>query len=29
MFEYKVKITRVIDGDTVDGMIDLGFSVHR
>ena len=29
MFEYKVEITRVIDGDTVDGMIDLGFSVHR
>ena len=29
MFEYKVKITRVIDGDTVDGMIDLGFSVYR
>ena len=29
MFEYNVKITRVIDGDTVDGMVDLGFSVHR
>lgn len=29
MFEYKAKITRVIDGDTVDAMIDLGFSVHR
>ena len=29
MFEYNVKIVRVIDGDTVDGMIDLGFSVHR
>ena len=29
MFEYNVKITRVIDGDTVDGMVDLGFSVYR
>lgn len=29
LFEYNVKILRVIDGDTVDGMIDLGFSVHR
>ena len=25
MYEYKVKITRVIDGDTVDAEVDLGF----
>ena len=25
MYEYKVKITRVVDGDTVDAEIDLGF----
>ena len=29
MFEYKIKVLRVIDGDTVDAMVDLGFSVHR
>ena len=28
MYEYNIKITRVIDGDTVDGMIDLGFHTH-
>lgn len=27
MYEYKFKPLRVIDGDTVDGMIDLGFNV--
>ena len=27
MFEYKATVTRVIDGDTVDCDIDLGFSV--
>ena len=27
MFEYKVKITRVVDGDTVDADIDLGFDI--
>ena len=25
MYEYKAKLIRVIDGDTVDAMIDLGF----
>ena len=25
MYEYKVKITRVVDGDTVDAEVDLGF----
>jgi len=28
-YEYYFNATRVIDGDTVDGFIDLGFSVHR
>ena len=28
-YEYFFKPTRVVDGDTVDGFIDLGFSVHR
>ena len=27
MYEYKFKAVRVIDGDTVDGVIDLGFGV--
>ena len=27
MYEYKAKLVRVIDGDTVDAMIDLGFDV--
>jgi len=27
MYEYKVKINRVVDGDTVDVDIDLGFGV--
>ena len=31
MYEYKVKILRIVDGDTVDVDIDLGFGVwmHR
>ena len=31
MYEYKAKILRVVDGDTVDVDIDLGFGVwlHR
>lgn len=28
MWEYRIKINRVVDGDTVDARIDLGFSVH-
>ena len=28
MFEYHIKITRVVDGDTVDCSIDLGFDIH-
>ena len=27
MFEYKCVITKIVDGDTVDVDIDLGFSV--
>ena len=27
MFEYRVKITRVVDGDTVDAELDLGFNI--
>jgi micrococcal nuclease len=28
MYEYTAKITRVVDGDTVDALIDLGFDIH-
>ena len=28
MYEYKAKVHRVIDGDTVDLIVDLGFGVH-
>ena len=28
MFEYESKVKRVVDGDTVDAYIDLGFNVH-
>ena len=28
MYEYKAKIVRVIDGDTVDALVDLGFETH-
>ena len=28
MYEYSFKLTRVIDGDTIEGMIDLGFGIH-
>lgn len=27
MYEYKAKITRVVDGDTIDAEVDLGFGV--
>jgi len=27
MYEYRAKLIRVIDGDTVEAMVDLGFSV--
>lgn len=28
MYEYKAKVDRVIDGDTVDFIVDLGFHVN-
>ena len=28
MYEYSVALDRVIDGDTIDVMIDLGFKTH-
>lgn len=27
MYKYKAKVTRVVDGDTADVVVDLGFSV--
>ena len=27
MYEYNLKISRVVDGDTVDALIDCGFSI--
>ena len=29
MFEYFCKIDRVVDGDTVDVIVDLGFDIHH
>ena len=28
MYEYKIKVNKVIDGDTIDVTIDLGFNIH-
>ena len=28
MYEYKAKLLRIIDGDTIDCVIDLGFNVR-
>jgi micrococcal nuclease len=28
LYEYKAKVDRVIDGDTVDFIVDLGFNVN-
>ena len=28
MYEYKAKVKRVVDGDTVDFIVDLGFNIH-
>ena len=27
MYEYRAKVTKVVDGDTVDALIDCGFSL--
>ena len=29
MYEYRVTIDRVVDGDTVDVTVDLGFDIHH
>ena len=29
MYTYKATIVRVIDGDTIEVMLDLGFNTHR
>jgi len=29
MYEYKCKVLRVIDGDTIDVLADLGFKVYK
>jgi len=28
MYEYTIRVTRIVDGDTVDAEIDLGFNVR-
>lgn len=28
MYVYNCKVTRVLDGDTIDAVVDLGFSIH-
>lgn len=28
MFEYRAKVTHIVDGDTVDFDVDLGFNIH-
>lgn len=29
MWEYRVKVLKIIDGDTIDVSVDLGFFTHR
>ena len=29
MFKYNAKLVRVVDGDTVDALVDLGFSTFK
>ena len=29
MFTYEAKVLRVVDGDTIDALIDLGFNIHK
>ena len=29
MFEYYCKVNRVVDGDTIDVTVDLGFDIHH
>tara|TARA_R100000808_G_scaffold7945_5_gene22793 strand:+ start:152 stop:520 length:369 start_codon:yes stop_codon:yes gene_type:complete len=28
LYHYSAKVTRVVDGDTVDAFVDLGFDIH-
>ncbi len=28
MYEYRAKLKKVVDGDTLDFVVDLGFNVH-
>jgi micrococcal nuclease len=28
MYEYRARVKRVVDGDTIDFVVDLGFSIH-
>lgn len=28
MYEYKCQLLRVVDGDTIEAVIDLGFDIH-
>ena len=29
MYEYSCQVTRVVDGDTIDAELDLGFNIHH
>ena len=29
MYEYNATLVRVVDGDTIDVMVDLGFDIHH
>ena len=29
MYEYEISVLRLVDGDTFDALIDIGFSVHK
>ena len=29
MYKYNAKLDRVVDGDTVDALVDLGFDTHK
>ena len=29
MYEYEMKVIKIIDGDTIDAQVDLGFKVHH
>ena len=29
MYTYEAQVTRVVDGDTIDALVDLGFDIHK